>query len=585
MHILVVDEPAADGTPIETMLIKGGFTRVQTARSEGDAIEKLRAADRDANGIDLIIANVTPPHPSAAHLCRDVREHPVWREIPIIIVRSRSAWPDEILAETFDAGATDIVFRPVQRVELIPRVISALLLKRERDIRRRRENELEAELAERRVMEARLQYLVSHDDLTGLSNRRRLEQVLEVALERMRTEDKTGAVIYIDLDHFKIINDLEGHSAGDRLLMSVANLLRSQSHHKNVLARVSADEYAVVIEDAVEDEVMPLAESMRRSIERFRFSTQDRQYQISASLGVLFIRPSDGLAASEALARAAQACFEAKARGRNLVHLFDKNDLETSALRDAVNWVPQIRDALAADRFRMVFQPVMELATGRIVGYEALVRMVGNDGALITPDRFIPVAERMGLIHEIDLRAISHALDVLAGLPPAASELTLNINLSTHAFQDPGLLTLVRRKLAETALAPERITFEITETAAVANFEQTRDMVNELRRIGCRFALDDFGTGFSSFNYLKQFPVDFLKIDGSFVTNLLNDPIDQRLVKSMIEVGGALGKIIVAEFVEDAETLALLAEYGVDQVQGYYIGKPMPEIPLPQFGT
>jgi diguanylate cyclase (GGDEF)-like protein len=581
MRILVVDEPASEATPIDAMLARSGFTELRVAASETEALDQLRSAGRDSAGIDLIILNAMLPRLGGYRLCRAVRGQEACRDIPIIVVRSRSAWHDEVLAESFDAGATDIVFRPVQRVELIPRVVSALLLKRERDLRRRRETELESELAERRVMEARLQYLVSHDDLTGLSNRRRLEQVLEGALGRLRGNGRVGAVIYIDLDQFKVINDLEGHAAGDRLLMSVANILRSQLNHRNVLARISSDEYAVLIEDAAEDAVMPLAEALRGAIERLRFTTQDRQYQISASLGVVMIRPGEDVTASEALARSAQACYEAKGHGRNLVHLFNKNDLETSLLRDAVDWIPRIREALASDRFRMVFQPVMELASGQTAGYEALIRMVDADGRLITPDRFIPVAERMGLIHQIDLWAVNSCIDTLAGLPPGLARLTININLSIHAFQDPALLSLVRRKLMETGVAPGRITFEITETAAVANYEQTRNMVNELRRIGCRFALDDFGTGFSSFNYLKQFPVDFLKIDGSFISNLLNDPIDQRLVKSMIEVGGALGKVIVAEFVEDAETLALLRDYGVGLVQGNYIGKPLADIPPP----
>jgi diguanylate cyclase (GGDEF)-like protein len=458
-------------------------------------------------------------------------------------------------------------------------VISALLLKKERDIRRLHESELETELAERKVMEARLQYLVSHDDLTGLYNRRRLELALEDAVTHARVSGETGALLYVDLDQFKVINDLEGHAVGDRLLMSIANILRKQLRGRDILARISSDEYAMLSEDIDEATALERAEALRTAIDEYRFRTENRNYHICASVGVALIRPDEDINASEVLARSSQACFEAKTHGRNLVHLFNKDDIETNILRNAADWVPRIREALMHDRFCMFFQPIVQLADDTVTGYEALIRMLDADDALITPDRFIPVAERMGLIHDIDLWVVQYAIDALARLPRTLSHLTLNINLSIHAFQDPALLPLVRDKLEHSGVAAERITFEITETAAVASYDQTRNMILQLRELGCRFALDDFGTGFSSFNYLKQFPVDYLKIDGSFIRNLLNDPVDQRLVRSMVDVGRTLGKVVVAEFVENAEILALLRDYGVNRAQGNFLGEPLPEIP------
>ncbi len=579
MGVLVLDEVPAGSASIASLLEVGGFTRIHIAQTEQNALEILERNSRhDGDGIDLILLDVMAPKLGGYRLSRAVHSHRPWREIPIIAIRPHSAWQDEILSETLEAGATDILFRPIEGFDLIPRVISALLLKRERDVRQRHESELEAELAERKVMEARLQYLVSHDDLTGLPNRRRLEQMLESTLSALREQNRTAALIYIDLDQFKIINDLEGHAAGDRLLMNVANILRAQLHQGHLLARLSSDEYAVLLSDTDDQAAMALAEVLRKEIDAFRFRTEDREYQISASLGILAIPPESGYTASEALARSAQACFEAKSRGRNLVHLFNEQDLVSSLLHDAVDWVPRIREALSSGSFRMLYQPVIELSGGRIVGYEALIRMIDDAGALIAPDQFIPVAERMGLIHDIDLWAVGHAIDKLHSLGPD-SDISINVNLSIYAFRNPALLALVHEKLKETAVDPGRITFEITETAAVENYEQTRAMINRLREFGCRFALDDFGTGFSSFNYLKQFPVDYLKIDGSFINNLLNDPIDQRLVRSMIEVGRALDKQIVAEFVENAETLALLQQYGVHFAQGNFIGKPQIGIP------
>jgi diguanylate cyclase (GGDEF)-like protein len=580
MGILVAAAADDDATPVDVMLAKNGFSHVVTAASSDEVLQALRASlEFGAQPIDLLLLDVVAEQFDGHELCRAIRRQPAWVDMPIILIRQRSAWQEDMLPGSFAAGATDILFRPVQRVELIPRVTSALLLKKERDIRRRHENELETELAERKVMEARLQYLVSHDDLTGLFNRRRFELALEDALAHARASGTTGALLYVDIDQFKVINDLEGHAVGDRLLMSIANILRKQLRTHDVLARISSDEYAVLIEDAGEAVALARAEALRTAIDEYRFRTEDRNYHVCASIGVTLLQPHEDINASEALARSSQACFEAKTHGRNLVHLFNKDDVETNILRNAADWVPRIREALAHGRFCMFFQPVIELPGGRVVGYEALIRMRENDGAVITPDRFIPVAERMGLIHDIDLWVVQYAIDVLARLPREHAHLTLNVNLSIHAFQDPALLPLVRDKLARSGVAADRITFEITETAAVASYDQTRNMINQLRELGCRFALDDFGTGFSSFNYLKQFPVDYLKIDGSFIRNLLNDPVDQRLVRSMIEVGRTLGKVVVAEFVENAEILALLGEYGVNRAQGNFIGEPLPEIP------
>jgi len=575
MRILVVEENPEGSVPINLMLAKSGFVNTACAQDIEQAVEMLRnSLSFDAYNIELILIDVTTPSFDGDSLCRLIHEHETWCEIPVIMIRSRTVWQDELLSASFDSGATDIVFRPIQRVELIPRVISALLLKRERDLRRSHENELEAELAERRVMEARLQYLVSHDDLTGLCNRRRLEQALETVIVEAKTTGKTSALLYIDLDQFKIINDLEGHVVGDRLLMSIANILRQHLRSHDLLARVSSDEYTILIPECDESRALAIAEHLRNAIDEYHFRTEGRHYHICASVGVSLIRPGEAITVSETLARAAQACYEAKTHGRNMVHLFNQHDTETNILRDAADWVPKIREALHRDNFVMLFQPVIDLDTTDIVGYEALIRMVDGDGSLITPDNFIPIAERMGLIHEIDLWVVEHVIDVLHGLPDDLAHLTINVNLSIHAFQDPALLPLVREKLRTTGIEAKRITFEITETAAVANYEQTRNMVSQLRELGCCFALDDFGTGFSSFNYLKQFPVDYLKIDGSFICNLVNDPVDQRLVKSMIEVGRTLEKKIVAEFVENAEILALLREYGVNHVQGNFIGEP-----------
>ena len=575
MRILIVDDLDDNLDLTESMLKKSGFSNILTASSGESALSLLRIHTTTENEeIDIVLLDVMMPKMDGYEVCRRIRKQEKLADIPVIMITANAMWRDDIARSSIEAGATDIIFKPIRRAVLIPRVISALSLKQERDLRKHREVELETELAERKVVEARLHYLVSHDDLTGLCNRRSLEYALETTIHKTQESKTNSALLYLDLDQFKVINDLEGHEIGDRLLINVANKLQHQISLGNILARVSADEFAILIQDISEIDALKTAETLRRYMDDFHFKTNDRTYHIGASIGVATIMPNENLNPSEILARANQACFVAKTHGRNMVHMFNQEDAEVIILRSAVYWVPRIRDALANDKFCLLFQPVINLSTGEIERYEALIRMIGTEGELIAPDNFIPIAERMGLIHDIDLWVVRHAIDVLHKMPPERSNLSLNINLSSHAFQDPALLPLVRDRLHSTGIAANRITFEITETAAVANFEQTREMVCQLRELGCGFALDDFGAGFSSFNYLKHFPVDYLKIDGSFIRNLVNDPIDQTLVKSIIEIARTLGKHTVAEFVESAEVLSILKDYGINYAQGYHIGKP-----------
>ena len=360
--------------------------------------------------------------------------------------------------------------------------------------------------------------------------------------------------------------------------MEVANVFRREIGTAGLLSRISSDEYTVLFEDIDESEVLKVAENIRRLMETYQFTTNNNTYHIGASIGIAIINPDDIVTSSEILARADQACYVAKTHGRNIVHVFSKEDTEMLTLRSAIHWVPLIRDALANNKFLLVFQPVLDIKNKCISHYETLIRMIGDDGKLVEPINFIPVAEKMGLIHDIDLWVVNRAIDILHELPEKHKDISFNINLSSYAFQDTALLPLLREKLDKTGIEARRIPFEITETAAVANFSQTRDMIMNIRELGCQFALDDFGSGFSSFNYIKEFPVDYLKIDGAFITNLLHDPIDQTLIKSMIEIARKLNKKIVAEFVENRKVLDLLMQYGTDYAQGYFIGKPSPQL-------
>lgn len=577
MRILIVDDTESNIDIARAMLRKSGFNSVIAASSGAHAIKVLQKSVRDdISDIDLILLDIMMPEMDGYDVCREIRQHSEWEDIPVIMLTANNMWQDDSAISSLECGASDIIFKPFRRMELVPRVISALTLKRERDLRKSREQELETELAERKIMEARLQYLVGHDDLTGLCNRRRLEQAIELAVIQCHHHKRYASIFYIDLDQFKVINDLEGHTAGDRVLVLVANTLRKHVQKTDLLARISSDEYVILAGDIDETEALNFAATLHNTLNQLFFKSEGRTYHIGASIGISLISPHGSCTASEALVRADQACFVAKAHGRNMIHLFDEKDAEMHILRSAAHWVPIIRKALEQNLFCLAFQPVQHVASGKIGHYEALIRMLDDNGNMIGPNDFIPVSERMGLIHEIDRYMVRTVIKTLGSLPSHLSEVSLHVNLSAHAFQDPSLYSVIRKEILKHQIKPERLLFEITETAAVANTKQTREMVIKLRELGCRFALDDFGAGFSSFNYVKEFPVDQIKIDGAFIRNLVSDPVDQSLVKSMIEVGRSLNKEVIAEFVEDKETLDLLTEYGVDYVQGYFIGKPLP---------
>ena len=578
-RILVVDDSSDNIDLVRAMLAKSGFMNTLAANSGATALSLL--AQNSANNqcrIDLVLLDIMMPNMDGYEVCSRILAQEEWADIPIIMITANASWQEEIAGTSFAAGATDVMFKPIRRVELIPRVISALVLKRERDLRKHREKELVVELAERRIVEERLQYLVTHDDLTGLCNRRRLDEALDQALYQAQNHGINSVLFYLDLDQFKIINDLEGHNAGDDLLVNVSRLLRRHFGSLHLVCRVSADEFAIIIEGSAEEEALKAAESLHRLLGDFHFEINNRTYHIGASIGVVLIRPDEKLSASTILARANQACFVAKSHGRNLIHMYNQEDMEMDILRRAAYWVPIIRKALSEDRFRLLFQPVLHVASNTTSHYEVLIRMAGDDGELIGPANFIPVAESTGLIHDIDHWVVSRTLEVLAAISEKRVDASLNINLSGHSFRDPGLFSLIQEKIESSGIDAKRLIFEITETAVIANAEQTREMIIRMRELGCRFALDDFGSGFNSFAYLKNFPVDYLKIDGSFIVNLVNSRMDQSLVKSIIDIAHSLDKMTVAEFVENEDTLRMLKEIGIDYAQGYYVGKPQPSI-------
>ena len=374
---------------------------------------------------------------------------------------------------------------------------------------------------------------------------------------------------FLDLDQFKFVNDLSGHQAGDALLLLVASTLKDTVRHSDILARLGGDEFALVLPEAGAEDAVYLANKLQHDLKQVKFSSGGRAHKVSCSIGITLF-PDHGKDLNDLLANADMAMYQAKEGGGGRWHLFSPDEQAKELLATRAKWRERITQALVDDAFELHYQPIFNIREARVTRYETLVRMRDNVGLLVFPDNFIPVAEQSGQIHEIDRWVIRKAIDQVQRHP----RLALAVNLSGRVLDDPSLLVWFHQELQQSKIDPANLIVEITETAAVANVQDAIAFMHEIKALGCRFALDDFGSGFSSFAYLKQLPVDIVKIDGAFIQNLATSAEDQLFVKALTDVAKGLGKATVAEFVENAETLRLLKKLGVDFAQGYYIGRP-----------
>ena len=429
------------------------------------------------------------------------------------------------------------------------------------------------DITEQKVFQKQLSYQAEHDSLTSLFNRHYFQQELERTVARVARSGSDCALFYIDLDQFKYINDTLGHAAGDQLLIEISNLVSAHVREGDLLARFGGDEFTLLVYNIKTQDVLKVAENFRALFENYTFYYDGKSFNVTSSIGASIIDAAV-VSADEVLSHADIACNMAKAQGRNRVHLYNPNDRDKAGMAEDMGWAARVREMLEHDRFKLVYQPIMSVSTGLVEDYEVLVRMVCTDGEIILPGGFMPAAERFGLIHNVDRWIVARAIHQLTNLREQGAQVRFSINLSGKAFEDSILLPTIQRLLKETGLDPALLTFEITETAAIANLGAATKFISALKDIGCQFALDDFGSGFSSFTYLKHLPVDKLKIDGSFVQGMAQASVDQAMVQSMNQVAHALGKQTIAEYVESAETLQLLKEYGVDFAQGNFIGKP-----------
>ena len=434
------------------------------------------------------------------------------------------------------------------------------------------------DITEQKAFQHQLSYHAEHDALTGLFNRNYFQQELERTVARIRRSGSACALFYIDLDQFKYINDTRGHAAGDRLLVDVGTLLSTHVRDGDLLARFGGDEFTLLLYNINECDVLRAADNFRMLCNDYKFADEDTFFNIPCSIGIAMIDASVD-SADEVLSHADLACNSAKQQGRNRVHLYNPADLDKAGMAEDMGWAAQVRKMLEHDRFQLVYQPIVEISSGETKDYEVLVRMICDDGQIILPGGFMPAAERFGLIHSVDRWIVQHSIDELCRLHAGGQQASFSINLSGKAFEDAGLLPMIQELLSASGLDPTWITFEITETAAIANLAAAEKFITALKDIGCQFALDDFGSGFSSFAYLKHLPVDKLKIEGAFVKGMAHSSVDQAMVESMNQIAHALGKQTIAECVENAETLIILEQIGVDRAQGNFVGRPR-ETPL-----
>ncbi len=426
-----------------------------------------------------------------------------------------------------------------------------------------------------------LNFQTSHDELTHLANRKTLEQRLQQVIASAQSEHTEHALAILDLDQFKLINDSYGSAAGDDLLREVAGLIKDTARKRDTIARIGSDEFAVLLEDCPVALAQHSAETLRRVIESHVFAWQGRNYSVSASIGIVPINDASDTPGN-VLSLADTACYAAKDSGRNCVHTYESDNLPVQQRHGEMRWAVRISQAMNDARLELHCQLIAPLTAAghdgrRGAHYEILLRMRDEQGGLILPGEFLPAAERYNLSRRIDRWVIDTVFKWLMARPRALLEVgQVSINLSGKSIGNAEMLNFILAAFLDGRVPADKICFEITETAAIADLVGATQFIARLKECGCHFALDDFGSGFSSLTYLKQLPVDYLKIDGAFVRDMASDPIDYAMVRSINDIGHLLGKRTVAEFVESAATMDLLRTLGVDFAQGYAVGRPLP---------
>lgn len=429
-------------------------------------------------------------------------------------------------------------------------------------------------ITEEKSLLERIAYDAKHDSLTGLVNRNEFEKQLKRVLNAVKDKNEDSILCYLDLDHFKVVNDAAGHAAGDNLLIRLCQILESKIRASDIVARLGGDEFGIILEGCPLTNAVSVCENIIREINQYVFEWDKQKFKVGVSIGVAIINENS---TNEAMimSQADMACYRAKELGRNQMHIAHTNDTAIIERSSEFTYVSEINDALNNDRLFLMRQPIVSISNldDEIPHYEVLSRILDAKGNIISPNEFIRVAERYGMITDVDRFVISKAFR-FHRQEYAESDVVISINLSGNTVSDPYILEFIESELEATQLKPESVCFEITETAAISSIKKAINIITKLKAIGVKFALDDFGSGLSSFGYLKDLPVDYLKIDGAFVKNIVENDKDRAIVRSINEVAKAMGMQTIAEFVENNNILDILKDIGVDYAQGYGVGKP-----------
>ncbi|MEA2156083.1 MAG: hypothetical protein QOE11_2223 [Solirubrobacteraceae bacterium] len=433
------------------------------------------------------------------------------------------------------------------------------------------------DITARRSHDRQLRHMADHDPLTGLLNRRTFGRALEDHMARVERYGAAGALLMVDLDHFKYFNDTQGHSAGDELIVRIAQGLRSRLRDSDVIARLGGDEFAVLLPGEDEQAVRVVAEALLQCVrdEAMPALIGERK-RVTASIGIACFEDGERVTAEEMAVNADLAMYDAKEAGRDRFAFYRTDQHARPRIESRMKWAEQINHAIAHDGFELLAQPIVPLGASGPLQFELLLRMRDAHGDLIPPGSFLYVAERLGLIGDIDRWVTDRAIDMLAEQHALGRDLRLEVNLSGHTIGDEGLFELIDGRLRETGIPPSRLIFEVTETAAVANIAHAASFAERLSELGCGFALDDFGAGFGSFYYLKHLPFDYLKIDGEFVRHCAESKTDRILISAVVQIARGMGKRTIAEFVTNQETVEVLTGLGVDHGQGFHLGRPAP---------
>jgi diguanylate cyclase (GGDEF)-like protein len=557
LRVLLVVDAEADSVRVLAALRGAGFEPELRRVSSASALrEALRFTDWD-----LVLSDAAQGDLTYASILRELAAD--GRDLPLILVTAGIG--EELAVEAIKAGAADYVSR--DHLDRLGPAVTRELCDAEQRRQRRRSEEL-------------LRYQACHDDLTGLLNRRTFMERLHDNLVQVRRSRTPGSLCFMDLDRFKAVNDRCGHRAGDELLRQLASLMRQAVRESDTLARLGGDEFGLLLRDCDPEQAQRVAGDLRDRIRAFRFNWRDQVFDVGISIGIAPVT-ADAANAAELLSAADMACYRAKEDGEGAIRCYQGEDAELTAQRGDLRSLGALEAALDRDAFVLVTQPLIRLTDGSnaTFGREVLLRMRGNAGGLVSPDAFLPIAERNGLLPTLDRWVIQSVLSQIGQWVRRrhnGDDTLFFINLSGASLQEPGLADFIREEIGRRGVPPDLLCFEIAETAAVVNLSAAIELSHRLKSLGCHFAVDDFGSGLSAFRYIRRLPVDFLRIDGRLVRDMLSDPVERAVVESIQRVGHLMGLRTIAESVETGEHLRVVRSLGIDAAQGYAIGRGAP---------